>query len=358
MKQCFSVFFALCVFQAWSQDSNEKPSLSLTAYVETYYSYDLGNPANHERPFFIYNFNRHNEFNLNIGYVKAAFSASRVRANIALMAGTYSQSNLAGEPGLLRNVFEANVGLKLSKQHQLWLDMGVLPSHIGFESAIGKDSWTLSRSLAAETSPYYESGARLSFISRDEKWYLAALLLNGWQRIQRPTGNQSPSFGTQLTFKPNADITLNWSTFIGNEGPAPNPRLRVFNNLYAQAQLAENVGVIAGFDIGMQERGPNQNGSDSWLTPVLIGRFGLGDQWKLGLRAEYYLDESGVIVDTGTPNGFTTVGGSANLDYYPIPNAMLRFETRWLKSRDPIFADGNNSSSNNLCFTVAMNASF
>jgi hypothetical protein len=35
--------------------------LSILGYVETYYSYDFGEPDNHVRPGFIYSHNKHNE---------------------------------------------------------------------------------------------------------------------------------------------------------------------------------------------------------------------------------------------------------------------------------------------------------
>ncbi|OQW43057.1 MAG: hypothetical protein A4S08_10190 [Proteobacteria bacterium SG_bin4] len=71
-------------------------------------------------------------------------------------------ANYAAEPGILGNLYEGNVGLKLSGSNNLWLDIGVFPSHIGFESAVGKDNWTLTRSLVAENTPYFESGAKIS----------------------------------------------------------------------------------------------------------------------------------------------------------------------------------------------------
>ena len=66
---------------------------------------------------------------------------------------------------------------------------GIFTSHIGFESAVSKDCWTLTRSILADNSPYYESGARLTYTSNNNKWLISALALNGWQRIQRPAGN-------------------------------------------------------------------------------------------------------------------------------------------------------------------------
>jgi hypothetical protein len=42
--------------------------------------------------------------------------------------------------GFTENVYEAN-GVKISSKHNLWIDVN-MPSHIGFESAIGKDCAT------------------------------------------------------------------------------------------------------------------------------------------------------------------------------------------------------------------------
>jgi hypothetical protein len=66
--------------------------------------------------------------------------------------------------------------MKLSKKQNLWLDAGIMPSHIGFESAVSADCWTLTRSLLAENSPYYETGIKLGYVSKDEKLYISALL--------------------------------------------------------------------------------------------------------------------------------------------------------------------------------------
>ena len=38
-------------------------------------------------------YNRHNEVNLNLGFVKAAYASTKSRANLALMAGTYANDN-------------------------------------------------------------------------------------------------------------------------------------------------------------------------------------------------------------------------------------------------------------------------
>ncbi len=334
-------------------------AITLSAYAEAYYSFDMAQPDDHLRPDFFYSFNRHNEVNLNMGMVKLAYAGKNVRGNFALMAGTYAQYNLAAEPELLRNVFEANAGVRLSTRKDLWLDVGILPSHIGFESAIGKDCWTLTRSLLAENTPYYEAGARVSYTSDDGRWYASGLLLNGWQRITRVDGNNTPAAGTQLTYRPNGRTTLNWSTFVGNDKPDSVSQLRIFNNLYAQLQITERFGVIMGCDIGVEQAASGdslptgQAGSGTWITPILIPRYRLGEKSFLAARVEYYQDEQGVIIATGTPNGFRTLGYSLNFDHWVSPNVLWRMEARSLSSEDAVFVDADGGPSRTNTFFTA-----
>jgi hypothetical protein len=274
------------------------------------------------------------------------------------MAGTYAQYNMAAEQDLLKNIYEANVGVKISKDHNLWIDAGVMPSHIGSESAIGKDCMTLTRSIGAENSPYYETGVKIGYTSPSEKWYLAAMYLNGWQRIQKIEGNQTPAFGTQLTFKPTAKASLNWSTYVGNEQPDVDKKWRYFNDFYGTFKLTEKTSVIAGFDIGAQQSVKGSNNYDIWYTPSVIIQYKPTEKIQLAARGEYYEDEKGVIIATGTPNGFKTFGYSANLDYLIANNIMFRFEARSLNSKDAIFLKNNDPSNSNFSITTSMAISF
>jgi hypothetical protein len=363
MNKLLLIAAGMVSFQAIAQDtiSTEKPKsnpLIFSGYVEAFYSYDFNKPSNHERPSFLYNYNKHNEVNLNLGLFKVAYNTENVRANLAVMAGTYAQYNLSAEQGLLKNIFEANIGIRISKQNNLWVDAGIMPSHIGFESAIGKDNWNLTRSLLAENSPYYEAGVKIGFTSKDEKLYAAAMYLNGWQRIQKVQGNQTPAFGTQLTYKPSAKTTLNWSTYIGNELPDSTKQWRYFNNVYGQFQLTDKFGLTAGFDIGAQQKSKGSSSYNVWYTPVLIARYIPNEKIRIAARGEYYADEKGVIITTGTPNGFKTFGYSANFDYLPAPNVMFRMEARAFNSKDDIFTKDGKAESQNYFVTTSVAISF
>jgi len=333
--------------------TDDKPSpFSVSGYIETYYVYDFNKPENNTRPSFIYSYNRHNEVNLNLGFIRGSYNTDNVRANLALMTGTYANANLAAEPGVLKNIYEANAGVKLSSTKNLWIDAGIFSSHIGFESAIGKDCWNLTRSILADNSPYYEAGAKVSYTTDNGKWFLSGLLLNGWQRIQRVDGNSLPSFGTQITFKPSSSIIINSSSFIGTDKPDDARQMRYFHNLYGIFQLNEKIGLTVGFDIGAEEKSPTESATNVWYSPVVIIKDSLADKISLSARAEYYQDENGVIISTETPNGFKTIGFSLNADYAITPNAVWRIEARSLSSKDSIFVrEGQNVNDNTFLST-------
>mgnify|MGYP003601791221 CR=1 FL=1 len=358
MKKIISIALIAFGFTTSNAQEKEKSPFTFSGYIDTYYSYDFGNPDNHTRPGFIYSYNRHNEATLNLGLIKANYAKDNIRGNFALMAGTYAQYNLSAEQDLMKNIYEANVGVKVSKTDNLWVDAGIMPSHIGFESAIGKDCMNLTRSILAENSPYYEAGVKLGYTSKSEKWYLAAMYLNGWQRIQKVDGNQTPAFGTQVTYKPSGKATLNWSTYIGNEQPDNDRKWRYFNNFYGQFKVSDKTNLVAGFDIGSQEIGGDESGSDTWFSPVIIAQYKPTAKIQLAARGEYYQDEKGVIIATGTPNGFKTFGYSANFDYLVSDNVMFRIEARSLNSKDEIFLKDGNPTDNNTFLTTSLAISF
>lgn len=333
-------------------------ALTIAGYLETYYSYDFANPENHVRQPFIYGYNRHNEINLNLGYIKLAYSSENVRSNISLMAGTYSNDNLSAEPGVLKNVYEANVGFKISEKKNIWIDAGIMPAHIGFESAIGKDCWALTRSIMAENSPYYETGAKISYTTDNGKWFISALILNGWQRIYRKDGNNFPAFGHQLTFKPNSKMMLNSSSFIGNDMPDSTKQMRYFHNLYGQFQITERLALIAGFDIGAQQTAQHNSTYNTWYAPILILKLSPTDKFSIAARAEYYSDKNGTIIATQTPNNFQTFGYSLNLDCLIHNNVWWRVEGRGFSSKDKIFSLNEKPNNNNYFLTTSIAISF
>lgn len=323
----------------------------LSGYAEVYFGYDLGGPVDNERPDFLYNHKRHNEVAINLAYIKARLHQGRVRANVALMAGTYAQYNLAAEPGALQHVMEANVGVKLGGGEEWWVDAGIMPSHIGFESAAGDDCWSLTRSLWAENTPYYEVGARLAY-KPSERAAFSVLYLNGWQRIQRQAGNSAPAFGTQLDLTTANGARFNWSTFIGRDTPDSVGLWRFYNNVYTIFD-GDTTGLTLGFDLGLQQR--KGGGLDGWFGPVVLVRQRLAEaSWAVG-RVEFFNDEAMVIMGTDRP----VMSASLGWDRQVAAGIRFRVEGRWIGNERTIFTDGDGDAArDNWAFTTALCARF
>ena len=349
---------AVALGSALYTNAQEVSKIKVSGYLETYYGYDFNKPASSNRPGFIYSHNRHNEVNLNIGFIKGAYDDGMVRANLAVMIGTYANANLAAEPGVLKNIYEANAGLKLSKTANLWLDAGIFSSHIGFESAISKDCWVLTRNMSSENSPYFETGAKVTYGTADGKLTASVLYLNGFQRMNRQIGNSKPAGGLQLTYKPASKLTLNYSNFIGSDGADAVNVQRVYHNFYAIAQLTESFGVIAGIDYATQQKVKGLSAKNEILSPVLIAQYKLHSKWAVAGRAEYYEDKDGLLIATGTPNGFKTMGYSLNLDYAPISNAVVRLEGKVYESKDKVFVSDVAAVKHNAAITASVAVSF
>lgn len=320
--------------------------ITFSGYAEAYYGFDFNQPSNNTRPGFVYSHNRHNEVNINLAFLKGSYVIDRTRAHVALGVGTYMNANYSAEPGVLKNIYEANAGVKISKKADLWIDAGLMSSHIGFESAHTPSCWTLTRSIIADNSPYFESGARLSYTSKNGQWYLAGLVLNGWQRIQRVDGNSTIGGGTQITFKPSGNVTLNYSTFFGNDKPDSVHQTRIFQNVYGIFQVTEKFGIIADLDYGMEQKSKGSSDWNNWLGTALILQYKLTKTTAIAVRGEYYTDEKGVIIATGTPNGFNTSGFSANFDCYILNNLLWRIEGKLFNSEDAIFTDKGGAAAN------------
>ncbi len=351
MKIAILAYILIFNHALYAQYDTTDKKITFSAFGELYYSYDFSKPLNHEKPDFIYNHKRHNEINLNLIMANASYIENTYRANLGIMFGNYAQYNLSSEPNWAQFIYEANIGVKVSKNKNLWLDAGIMPSHIGFESAISSECWNLSRSILAENSPYYETALRLSYTSDNEKIYTSALVLNGWQKISKPDYINKPSFGANFSYYPSGKLSFNYSNFLGYDKPDSLNAFRHFHNFYLKYEPTKRFGIIAGFDIGSERTISNNN--LTWFSPVIITRYKVCNKTFIALRAEYYHDPKQVIIYTNSPNGFKTLGLSSNIDYNIKENIKIRFEGKIYHSMDQIFPEfmnRNYSLTTNMAF--------
>ena len=342
-------------------------------FVDAYYSYDFNNTNRQERGILINggspfcSHSSQNQFAINNVLLGVRYNHTLFRASAILHTGTYVQKNYSNEPELLKHINEAIAGIRVV--NNLWLEAGIFSSHIGVESAISKDNINLTRSLMAENTPYFESGAKITYTTNNGKWLLSGLVLNGWQTIlafQRP----QKAFGTQIQFKPFGDkLLLNSSTYFG---PAPIARnildstggiiatdlskggdflMRYFHNFYFTYQLTDNLLVAAAFDIGFQEKTITDKALNTWFNPTIYAKYKLSKLFGINARVEHYNDRNGIMIATSSPNNFQTTGCAVGVDYSPTEFVMLRVEGKFLAATDEVFFNQvQNKATNNTTF--------
>lgn len=316
-----------------ADSASRAPVVTFGAFVDVYYAWDTGQPREFDRPYTTQPA-RHNEFNVNLAHVEARVAHDRVRGRLALQAGTSVQANYAGEPAigavsgptLARHIQEAWAGVRVAPG--LWVDGGIYFSYIGFEGWISRDNPTYTRSLVADYTPYYLSGARLTWEAAPR---LTAQLhvVNGWQNISENNGDKA--IGARVDWQATRALAVGYSAFRGNEQPDSLPgRTRWLHQVLVRVVPGRGWEFQGVFDLGWQAV-PDGEGQ-TWYGASLIGRKALSPRVKVVARAERYADRHQVIVVTGGPDGFETWSGSLGVDVQVAPRVLWRTEARGYRS--------------------------
>lgn len=365
LSQLFTILFLLIYSNSFSQFVSFSPNedsttkITMEGYVDAYFSYDFADPTDATMPYFVSQ-NRHNEFNINLAYISLKYASNRARATFTPGFGTYMNSNYASELATLRNLVEANVGVKLFSKRKIWLDVGVMSSPFTNESAISFDHPTLTRTFAAENSPYYQTAARLS-LPVGKKFTTYLFLLNGWQIIE--DNNRHLAFTGQLEYKPTDKLTLNLNTYYGYEESVSSPqnRTRTFLDFYAIYKPGKFNYTFSSY-IGNQQRHDSMTHNETdnvWWQINGTAKYNFSDKHSIVARAEYFNDPNSVMVTPVTGvNGFKTASFSIGYNMAITPSVLLRMEARYFQSPDKVYNLGNDISNQNTLITGGLTAKF
>jgi hypothetical protein len=321
----------------------EALEVSFSTYADTYYSYNLNSLPTRNRPYTtqpLYN----EELALNLAYVEIKIDSPNLRGRFALQHGSSVISNYASEPELFwRYIQEANAGYQIGEG--LWIDAGIFLSHIGLESWISRDNWTYTRSLIADYSPYYQTGAKLAYeVSKEMS--LSLHLINGWQNI---SDDRNPAFGSQISYNPTCTTQITYNTFLGNEGG-----YRLFNNLIAKQRISESFELAASFDFGFQMR-KEEDDTATWHGWAAIAQYKVLPKMRIAGRIERYVDPHQVIVTSMNENHIAATGFSVNVDFDLSSSLLWRTEYRVLTANSSVFPreNGFNDSENFVVTSLA-----
>jgi hypothetical protein len=332
------------------------PKVRWGAFIDTYYATSAWRPASSDRQY-LTQLARDREFNINLAHLEASVEDKRVRGRLAVQFGTSVNANYQYETTTgkysnqlsHRNVQEAYVGYRLMEK--LWLDAGIFFGHIGVESWISHNNWNYSRALMAENTPYYATGAKLTY-EATSALSLQLQILNGWQVIT-PT-NRDKTLGTQVSYAFSERFKIVHNLFGGNVAPDDTTtQYRFYSNLILQYSPLAYLQFAFSADAGAQKNSFN-NSYRHWYTGALHARYIFNPRWNTALRLEYLLDKDQVLITTATENGFQVAGVATNLNYQPEEYMLLRLEYRNFFSKDSIYQFTDQVRAQEHLFTAAM----
>jgi hypothetical protein len=343
------LMLALRVFA--QHDSSSRYTFCLNGFSEGYSNYYNSGDNTLINRQFLYNYSHADIANINLVMLKAKIEGSSLRSSLALMAGTYAINNLAHEPRWTRHIYEAHAGVRLVRNYDLWIEAGVFESYIGHETPIGSNHPTLSRSLAAENSPYYLNGSRLMYETPDNKWLLSIYFVSGWQQM---TWNQVSGvhLGAHLQYKPSGKWLINYSNFMsaGNQQTISNTSFsRMFHDLYVVFKPNDKCELRALYDYGIAYN-IAFNGIQSWQVMNAMMRYQFSKNWASSARLEFLHNPQAVFLLSNliNPKLNYLCGASINIDWLFNNGFMLRNELKYLTSNDMVFNDVFNKTRHQL----------
>lgn len=321
------------LYMVWLCISSVFSATQVSGYLDTYYAYAANKPNGQRRSFTTQPV-RHNEPNINLGFVDIVTKSEEFRGRFALQGGNSVDRNYATEHDDTKHIQEAYAGIKVGDK--TWIEGGIFFGNIGMESWISRDNWTYSRSLMLDNVPYYSAGLRLEHeISQTDKFQFQ--ILNGWQNISET--NNAKAIGMQYHKIIRSDFIFTYNNFLGDENvyEGQKIRFRTYHNFIFKYVPVGPWQYMGSFDVGEQSQ-QDKSGLDVWFATSLVVRRIIDDIKSLAMRLEHYSDSHQSNVFTGTPKGFQVSGASLNLDTLIRSNILFRNEVRALYSHDAIYS--------------------
>ncbi|MCC5915997.1 MAG: outer membrane beta-barrel protein [Cryomorphaceae bacterium] len=321
--------------------------LRFSGHGEVFYTYDFERPFNNVRDAWFYNHNLHNTIAPNMMLLEGSYKKKGVYAQLDLMFGSYGAAVMRNEPIWALPIYQAYVGTRVG---EVELEMGIFESGIGMESAKGYENPTLTRSIFAENTPYFLSGARARWEDRTAIIMIEGAVINGWETVTRHAvqlANAASGMGGMMRMRLGSKKVHLHYNFLYTEDVGGYPFRRVYrlHGGYFKHALTD-----WHFFLGYDNVGGNEM---SVHMPYAIVRRVFSERFSAAVRGEYardnslhyFLDAAPLNVPKqpqGVPDGvtldrnFQVWSASINVDYAPKKNLLFRAEFRYIDGENAV----------------------
>lgn len=320
---------------------NNKGSLTISGYVDSYYQYNFNKPftgTNDGRVFDL----PHNSFSL--GLVQTVFSYSIDRLNVVadLTFGPNADLGNFGNEGTSRIIKQAYIAYDFTDD--LTFTVGQFGTHIGYELIDAPLNFNYSLSYLFGNGPFYHTGAKFDYAISDKVGVMVGVL-NGWDALI--DYNDKKSVAAQVSLAPveGFDVYLNW---IGGDEYGGGSNFGSTKGSYASLfDLTTSYQLTPSFLVGVNaaygsftagENAPEADGWNedaNWSGAALYLNYAVNEMVGFGVRGEHFSDPKGVRYFG--PLEVTALTLTANVKL-ANERFLIKPELRFDKSKDDFFA--------------------
>ena len=268
--------------------------LSISGWMDTYYTIsNLTDVHKNNYAMFIPSLVSNTNLkmvDINLAYVDFRYATDRLKIRLVPAFGRYMDNNYEGFSSL-NNLMEGSLGVKPWSKKDVWIEAGLIGSPFTNENPVSRDHIMYTRSLAAEFSPYYLTGAKItSPLNKHIKGSL--YLLNGWQTINKNSSMPS-AFASQIEFTLNNNNLINWNVYYQDR----DTDTRLFSDIYwigSNGRWKFSSCLYAGND---EKKVPQLTPPSSlfqrngfWCSANFATSYAITTNTNLSARVEYYQD--------------------------------------------------------------------
>jgi Putative beta-barrel porin-2, OmpL-like. bbp2 len=353
-----------------AEPASNPAKVTLSGYVETFYSYNFNNPSNRITNFRGFD-NRANTFMISNAVLSATGEKGPVSGKITAQVGNTPDTYYLAEPSgagtpstppssattTWKYIQEAWAGYRAPIGTGLLFQAGIFLSPIGPEVMPVKDNWNWSRSNLFFGLPFYHAGVRATY-AFSPAWTVEFMVCNGWNDIL--DNNKEKSIELSATYAASKTLNLHFLYFGGVERPTGAPEGRPWRHLfdaYATWDATPAVSVLLHADAGFEN---NVFGTSDWAAVAGYSRVKLATSIFLAVRVDVFWEHAAANTSGAANTIFwpaSRVGSeTVTFDYRPLAAISIRLEWRHDGASAPMFFDETVAGDGSVAFPYIPNA--
>ena len=313
---------------------------SVSGFVDTYYGYNLNQPASQTNTLRSFDA-RSNEFALNLIELNLDKppdpTNSRLGYHLGLGFGQAMNAVNATDPaglGFTQYLKEAYMSYLAPVGKGLQVDLGKFVTPHGAEVIETKDNFNYSRGLLFSYAiPYYHYGARAKYTFSD-KYSVTGFLVNGWNNIY--DSNTGKTFGVTFGWNPTKKLSIAQGYMAGPETAGTNAHWRQLSDTVITYSPTSRMTTMFNIDYGRGDRTIGLSKPVFWSGIAGYVKYALNERYAVATRYEYYNDHDGFT--TGTAQHLNEFTGT--FQRIIAHHLITRLEFRHDMSNRPVFTKG------------------